>query len=396
MPGPAALAKVIALRPDVVSAEPHPQPSVLLAAERDAELLRRRLGERWQELPVGLGRPLAQLEQALTVGPTALDTQMTTPAAALGEASSVVDAARTHIDALVAEAEVLGDVLGADLVSMDLRRLEQVAGAVLDLARTDPGDPSWADPAHAATAAVVLDAHGDDLRVGAAVRREVLDRFTAAASSISDGRIAAARRPWRFVARWRVRHELTLASRTGRIGPLASSLDLVAREREAIARAQLLVPLLERHLGRHHRGILTDVDATSAALAAVGRLHEALGRDLDSARLADLLVAEAFSSLEVAAPALALRAELQAWQAEVARLCAGDPWALPVGALGTWVDRVTGGLRLLSEGLRAASALAQPPATVRELVDDLLLRDHADEASLVSLSGHPAGTGSAQ
>lgn len=368
---------------------------MLLAAERDAELLRRRLGERWHDLPVGLGRPLAQLERALTAGPTALDTQMTTPAAALGEAASVADAARTHIDDFVAEAEVLGDVLGADLVSMDLRRLEQVTGAVLDLARTEPGDPSWADPAHAATAAVVLDAHGDDLRAGALVHREVLDRFTDAASSISDGRIAAARRRWRFIARWRVRHELALASRTGRIGPLASSLDLLARERAALARAQLLVPLLERHLGRHHRGILTDVDATRAALAAVRRLQEALGRDLDSARLADLLVAEAFSSLEVAAPALALRAELQAWQAEVARLCGGDPWAVPVSELGSWVDRVTSGLRLLSEGLRAASALAQPPATVRELVDDLLLRDHADEASLGSLSGHPAGTGSA-
>lgn len=399
-PGPAALAKVIALRPDRTfgtDADARPPREVVLDVDRDGQLLGRRLGDRWREMPVGLGRPLVRLERALADGPTALDARVTTPAEALGEASAVIEAADTHIDALIDEAEVLGDALGVDLVSIDLRRLDQVAGAVLDLARAEPGDPSWADPGHAAAAAVVLDAHGEELRAGAALHREMLDRFTDAASSISDARLAAARRGWRVVTRWRVRRGLALASRTGHsYGSLESSVDLLVRSREATARAQLLVPLLERHLGRHHRGTLTDVDATGAALAAVRRLQDALGHDLDSARLADLLLAEAFSSLEITVPALALRAELQSWQAEVARLCGGDPWAVPVGELGAWVDCVTSGLRLLSEGLRAASALAQPPATVRDLVDDLLLRDHAEEASLVSLSGHPAGTGSAQ
>lgn len=397
-PGPAALAKVIALRPAVMSvadADEAPSRRVVLDVARDDALLRRRVGERWRELPVGLGRPLVALERALAAGPTALDPTVTTPAEALGEASSVIDAACTHIDALIDESEVLGDVLGVDLVSIDLRRLDQVAGAVLDLARTEPGDPSWADPAHAAAAAVVLDAHGDELREGTARHREMHERFTDTASSISDGRLAAARRGRRLVARWRVRRDLALASRTGRTaGPIESSIDLLERARAASARAQLLAPLLERHLGRHHRGVLTDVDATSASLAAVRRLQDALGAELDHTRLGDLLLAEAFSSMEVTAPALALRAELQSWQAEVARLCGGDPWAVPAGALGAWAERVAGGLRLLSEGLRAAASIGSVPGTVRELVDDLLLRDHAHETLLLALTGRPAGTGS--
>lgn len=392
-----ALAKVIALHPlasptDTMTGHPeHPSRRDVAvsavatrptpSASRDVALLERRIGPRWPEVPTGLGRPTAALERDLAEGPTRIDTAAVTPAEALGEAWLVADAAAAHAGVLMEEAEVLGEALGASLVGAPLRQVVRVAGAVLDIARTEPAEPSWGDPAHAHLAAVVLDAHGDDLRRAAAVHREVYERFTDGIWGVPKTRLLAGRRGWRLVIRARLRRELAAVSRTGRLpGRLDANLDLLLRARTAREQADQLSPILERHLGRHDHGPLTDVDAALAALRAVRELQDALGDDLDSERLIELLLAEVFVQPEVTGPAMVLHTELQAWAAEVTQLCGGDPWALPAEELERWATRVRSGLRRLSGALGALNALECVPRTIRDLVDDLLLRDHAEES----------------
>jgi hypothetical protein len=386
-----ALAKVIELHPlgpfvegaraGRPSAAPAAPAAPIPSASRDVALLERRVGARWAEMPTGLSRPTAALERDLAHGPTSLDTTRVSPAEALGEAWLVADAAAARADALVEESGVLGEALGALLVHAPLRRLLRIAGAVLDVARTGPAEPAWGDPARAQLASVVLEAHGDDLRACAAVHHEVYERFTDAVWGVPKNRLAAASRGWRLVLRLRLRRELAAVSRTGRLpGSLDTSLELLLRARAAREQADQLAPILERQLGRHHHGPVTDVDAASAALRGVRELHEALGEELDSDRLVGLLLAEAFSQPEVTGPAMALHTELQAWAAEVAQLCGGEPWALPADELAQWAARVRSGLRRLSGGLAALNVLGCTPRTVSDLVDDLILRDHAEES----------------
>lgn len=384
-------------RPRGEQAPERPEPDALPAPDpddvdnRDLQLLRRRYGERWSDLPEAMGRAVASLERLLMHGPTAVDPSTASPSEVVVEAWLVVRAAAAHAEPMREEAEVLGEALAADIATMHLRHLDHVVGAVLELAVVRAGHPGWAAPADAEAARLVLDAHAEDLKRGAQLHRDVYERFTDQVWDVPEPRLRAGRRPWRLLTRARLRSDLARVSRTGKIpGSLTSMSNLVLsarRSRQLLADLDLL---LDRHLGRQHQGPLTDVDAISASLDAVLRLQRALGDRLDVDRLRGLLMADAFTSPELTTPALNLRSALRGWQADVARLCGGNPWAVPASDLAEWASRTGAALPEVTAALSMVAALGQTPGTLRDLVDDLLLREHAGEQAVPAGQAEPS------
>lgn len=367
---------------------------------RHINLLHRRFGDRWVDLPTDIGRPAAAAETLLVLGPTALDPVSASPADVASGAWLVVRAATNLAEQVIDDAEVLGEALGSQIADLPLGELDKVIGAVLDLGLGSRTEPVWASPAAADAARIVLDAHGERLRETTNLHEVLYARFTDHVLDIPEARVRAGTQPWRLLARLRLRGALASASRTGRVpGGLTSTAREVLAVRESRRVLSSLTPILTRHLGRTGFGPLTDVDGLTSSLSAVRRLQRALGDRVDPARLSGLIAAAAFNSPELVAPATALRACLQTWRIEVALLCGGDPWAVPADELGRWAAQTSAVLPALSSGVSAMTELGRSPATTRELVDDLLLRENVAElGKRLDAWGipHPAtGTGSA-
>jgi hypothetical protein len=344
---------------------------------RDVELLRRRFGERWPELPHGIGRRAAAAETLLESGPTATDPLSASPIDAASGAWLVVRAALALAEQVVDDAEVLGEALGADLLGLPLGDLDKVVAAVIDLGLGCRVEAGWANPAAADAARIVLDAHGAQLRSTNDLHDELYARFTDHVLDIPEELLLAGSQPWRLVSRTKLRGALAASSRSGKVpGGRRSAAHEVLEVRDARKVLTTMTPLLTRHLGRTAFGPLTDVDALADSLSAVRRLQRALGDQLDSPRFAGLLAADAFLSPELMEPAAGLRATLQAWRTESASLCAGDPWALPAEELASWAVHTAAVLPSITTGAHAVTELGQRPTTVRGLVDDLLLREN--------------------
>lgn len=358
--------------------------------ERSIDLLARRHGDSWRGLPADLGRAAAGAERLLVLGPTSFDATIVSPAGAASTAWMVVQAAMTLTDQVVDEAEVLGEALGNRIVGLPLRELDRIAGAVLDLGVVSRLEPAWANPAAADAARAVLDSHGEELRATAALHQQLYASFTEHVLDVPEAWFRSARRPWRVLARSRVRRALTAASRTGRLpGSLRSVSARVLEVHRARRRLASLAPLLTTHLGRGAWGPFTDVDGLVASVVAVRRFQRTMGDRLDGNRMAGLVTAYAFRSPELVGPAATLRTALRTWQAEVASLCGGDPWVMPADALARWVVHTAAALPVLTRATRAMDEVGTRPATLRALVDDLLLREKVAEleALLVSEDG---------
>lgn len=350
------------------------------ALARDIDLLHRRYGDRWPEIPPALGRSAATAEALLVCGPTALDPATGSPIGVATGARLLVPPALTLADRVVEEAEVLGEALGTEIVGLPLRRLDEVVGAVMDLGLVSFVEPAWASPVAADAADVVLGALGAELRATTLVHDELYACFTDHVLEIPEARLRAGGRPWRLVARARLRRDLASASRTGRVpGGLRAVAHQVLEVSEARRRLTFLAPLLSTHLGRSGWGPLTDADSVAASLAAVRRFQRVLGDRLDRGRLAGLLAAGAFQSAELVVPATNLRTALRRWQIDVASLCAGDPWAIPANELANWAVRTGAVLSAITTGAGTMADIDRAPATVRVLVDDLLLRENVAE-----------------
>jgi hypothetical protein len=347
------------------------------AMARDVELLRRRFGDRWPELPHGIGRRAAAAETLLESGPTAIDPHDASPIDAASGGWLVVRAALALAEQVVDDAELLGEALGVDLLALPLGDLDKVVVAVLDLGLGFRVEPTWANPAAADAARIVLDAHGAQLRSTNDLHDELYARFTDHVLDIPEDLLQTGSRAWRLVSRAKLRGALAASSRTGRVpGGRRAAAQEVLEVREARKVLTTMTPLLTRHLGRTAFGPLTDVDSLSESLSAVRRLQRALGDSLDPARLSGLLVAEAFRSPELAAPAAGLRATLQTWRTEAASLCDGDPWVMPAEELASWAVHTAAVLPSITTGAHAVIEIGQRPTTVRVLVDDLLLREN--------------------
>jgi hypothetical protein len=311
-------------------AEPDPLSATIIQLPRSADheqelldharFLQTRYGERWHDLPDWLGKPLARAEVLLASCPIATSSDES-PVAAIEHARAAARVATAIGDLVQREGGVLGEALSSDLVDLPLDRLAAVAEAVLALGTAPRAEPWWASPTAAHAAAVVLEVHGDDLRASAQAHEAVYAQFTERIWDIPERRLRRGRHPWRLISRIRLRHDLAATSRTLRapraIGPAAN---LVLEARDTRARLESIATLLASHLGEHHRGPLTDVDTALVSLAAVRRFHDALGEQLDAARFARLLDADAFAHEAIVEPATSLHTALQAWRTHVGEL----------------------------------------------------------------------------
>jgi hypothetical protein len=361
---------------------------------RDVDLLHRRFGDRWPELPQGIGRRAAAAETLLENGPTGIDPLSAAPIDAASGAWLVVRAALALAERVVDDAEILGEALGADLLGLPLGDLDKVVAAVIELGLGAGVEPAWARPAAADSARIVLDAHGAQLRSTNDLHDELYARFTDHVLDIPEELLLAGSQPWRLLARTKLRGSLAAASRTGKVpGGGRTAAHEVMQVRDARKVLTTMTPLLTRHLGRTGFGPLTDVDALSDSLSAVRRLQRAMGDGLDPDRFAGLLAADAFLSQELAEPAAALRETLDAWRTEAASLCAGDAWAMPAEELASWAVHTAAVLPAITTGAHAVIEIGQRPTSVRALVDDLLLRENvADLAKRLSEWGADRGT----
>lgn len=351
-----------------------------LDQNRDAEVLRRRYGDRWPDLPTNLGRVAAVLERLLAWGPTTVDATQTWTDDDAANAWTVVQAATVHAEEIIEESEVLGEALNVRLDGLPLRQLDELVEALVSLSAVGGGASRWADPAAASASRLVLDTYGDEIRRAADLHRQVYERFTERVWDLRESRLRAGRRRWDLVGRARLRSELNAVSRAGKLaGAPHDASDLILRARAARTLLTEIAPLLERHLGRYHRGPLTDLEPAIVSLDAVIRLQQSLGDRLAVDRLAALLTADAFATDAVMTPALRLRDALGSWQAEVEEVCGGDPWVLPAKHLRDWAAETRAVLVPMIAALCDLTERDHPPVSLRDLVDALLLREHGDQ-----------------
>lgn len=351
-------------------------------AKRDADVLRRRYGDRWPDLPTNLGRVGVTLERLLAWGPTAVDAEQTWTDDDAANAWLVVQAAAAHAAEIIEEGDVLGEALGARLDGLPLRQLDLLVEALVSLSAVGGGASRWADPAAASASRLVLDTYGDDVRLAADLHRQVYERFTEGVWEVRESRLRSGKRRWGLVGHALLRSELNAVSRTGKLsGTIGDASDLILRARAARNHLADLAPLLERHLGRYHRGPLTNLEPAIVSLDAVIRLQHTIVDRLDVDRLAGLLMADAFATDVVMTPALRLRDALGSWQSEVEQLCVeGDPWVLPAHQLRAWAAETRAALVPMIAALCDLTERNHPPASLRDLVDALVLREHGDQS----------------
>lgn len=346
---------------------------------RACDLLQRLAGVRATELPAELGRASARVEGLLSDGPSAIDPGAIDPATAVATARRVLAAATAAVDLITDQALVLGDALSTDLATLPLSALHDIADAVLGLSLAPRAAAGWGDPTAAAAAAAVLAVAAEDLRDAARSHERLYARFTEGVWHVPTPMLRAARRRWRLIARARVRRQLRLTCRSGRVGSLSGSVTDLLEVRATRDRLEAVAPMLSHYLEQLDRGPLSDVDAAMSALEAVRLLQTRLGGLLNSERLQQLLLADAFRSPDVAGPAVQVRNAICAWAADVQAAAGGDAGALNLDDLAGWATKCSDLLPALTEGHQAVADLGAPVPTLRALVEILLLRERVEE-----------------
>jgi hypothetical protein len=354
---------------------------------RDAEILDRRVGPGWEGIAANAGRPGLRLEHLVRQAPCGYNPAITPALTAVTRAGHLVHGARTALDLLADEVATLSEGLGADLATLSLDELDAVAASVVSLGNVPRTVPAWGHRAAADGAALVLDLIGPDLRKVAQAHERLYERFTDHVWEVPASRLAAGRRRWRVIARRRLSHELRAASRTGTVpgglGDVASEIMEVRVMRAELAPVR---PLLATHLGSLDRGVLTDVEAAVAALAAVRDLQRALGMLLDDERMERLLLADAFRTGELLVPARSIRTTLAAWSFDVAVAGGRGAFAVDGDTLEAWADEVAMLAPALTPAVEHLGQL-RPAATLKQAVDAFVLREHLAEIAASEVLG---------
>ncbi|MFL6207220.1 MAG: hypothetical protein ACJ739_17895 [Acidimicrobiales bacterium] len=349
---------------------------------RAAAILERRVGSSWADLPDRGGRAGLRAQALLASGPTAVDPAEVPIDGAIKRAHGVLAAARVLLGLLPRQVDVLGEVLGTDLRDAELRDLHDIAAAVAALGTVSRPVAAWGSVAGADTAAVVLEVVEPELREAARSHDELYSRFTERVWDIPTALVRSGSRRWRRVARRRLRRALRGVSRTTALpGGVDRAAKIVLDAHESRARLAPLRPLLAQHLGALDRGPLTDLAGALASLTAVRDLQRALGDRQDDRRLERLLLADAFRSREVARPSILVCSTITAWSGDVA--AAGGTGALTISLdeLRSWVDGLALSLPEVTRGLAVGRGLGVDVATVSQLVDLLVLREHVADLS---------------
>jgi hypothetical protein len=343
-------------------------------------MIHRRANHRAAELPVAGGRPAVRLEALLAGGPTAINPSSVAPVVALARAQLVIDAAGSAMEAITEEAEVVSAALTSDLTCFEFDAMREVTEAVLGLSRVSRAVGSWASPAGADAADRLLTLAADDLRAAARSHTLLYERFTEDVWRVPGALLDAGRSRWRLVTRTRLRRHLRAVSRSGRVpGRLSAVAAQVLEARSDRQPVTALSNLLAHNLGHLDRGPLTDVDAAQTALAAVRRLHGALGGHVDDARLQELLRADAFHSREVIEPVENLRNALRAWSEAVTAAGGIPSGTLGLEELARWTAECARLLPTVAASIESAAALEVVAPTLRDLVDMLVLRERIED-----------------
>lgn len=363
------------------------------ADKRSVRMLESRYGNGWISLPPRIGRPAAAAEALLRRAPAAIDPTRWGPGPLIQRAHLLEAAARATGEAVTDDAEVLSEALQVDLTVLPLRHLLDVAGAVADLSTAPAAASAWGHPDAARIAELVLQSVGGDLRAAKRLQHDVYEACTEAVWTVPVDVLQGGRARWRLLSRQRLRRHLAAVSRSGRApGRLTEAADLVLEARAARGRVASMASLLSGNLGELDRGPNTEIDDALDALAAVRRLHEAMGEALDADRLSRLLQARAFHTPEVFRPAASLRSAIQAWVRQVAMHGGHQPLEPTARDLVPWADGLAATIPALEAGLRATSGHGLRPVSAHALVDDLLLREHLEDLEadlgLTDADGH--------
>jgi hypothetical protein len=353
-----------------------------LAASRERdqsiEILERRVGARWTELPDQAGRAALRAQSLLEAGPTAVDPTAVPIGLAINRAHGILAAARVMLGLLPRQVDVLGEVLATDLHDAELRELHEIAAAAAALGTVSRPVSTWGSVAGAEGAVVVLDVAEGALRDAARAHEELYARFTERVWEIPLALVRSGSHRWRPVARRQLRRSLRTVSRTAALpGGLDRAAQIVLDAHRSRSALTPLGPLLAQHLGTLDRGPLTDVDGALASLSAVRELQRALGDRQDDRRLERLLLADVFRCREVARPSVLVCSTIAAWSGDVAAAGGTGSLAFTVQELRTWVDALALSLPEVTRGLAAVRTLGVEAGTLRELVDLLVLRQHA-------------------
>jgi hypothetical protein len=329
----------------------------------DLDRLRAVYGERWPRIPTGFGERAASVRAMWTSGLVPVAVDDADPVRVTHELRAFVDATATMIDAVVNDMTLLGEPFRADLTALPLERVRQLCKAIVRLAAAPQPTQSWAAPAGAEAADLVLATIGDDLRSLAAIRRELYDEFTDDVWLVT-GRGARARR------------QLAPATRSGHAPVSAKrALTLIRRGRElngAIAGAWTAV---SGRLGHFATAGIPDVDGAVASLQSVRAIHTALGAALDVDALRALIVADAFVADELLAPARAIATCIDSWEPRARSVGAVAPMTHTLAALRTWTVDTDDALTVLSTLKEATAPLRSSIRTVGQILDDAVRRD---------------------
>jgi hypothetical protein len=329
----------------------------------ELETLRATYGSRWARVPSGFGERASNVRTAWTTGLVPVDVDHADPVRLTQELTGFVAATSAMTTTVLAEAQLLGEPFGSDLTTLPLERLRQLCRAIVSLARAPQPAPAWTTPADAAAAEAVLDAIGDDLRALAAIRRELYEQFTEDVWLVS-GRRSLARR------------ELAAAARDGNAAMNTKhALSLLKRGRELNAGIEAAWTAVSGRLGHFATAGIPDVDGAVAALAGVRSLHEALGDALDIESLRLLIMADAFVSEELLAPARAIAAAIDTWETRARGVGATDPTSQSAEQLWVWSIDTENAIDVLSTLKDATAPLRSSVRTAGQILDDAVRRD---------------------
>jgi hypothetical protein len=360
--------------------------TMLSAAQRrqlagDAANLRATYGPDWRRVPRGVGERASEARACLAAGLLPVDVKAADPTCVLREIRGF---ARTSLEMTARVRDytsILSEVFATDLSSMTFGQLRELGRAVVRLADAPVPHPSWAHPAEARSARVLLLALGGDLSELSTVRRELYDEF-----SDDVWALPCAMRPqpvdrwWQSPRRQRVRLDLAHATRTGRPpADVKRAVRLLHRSDELKTSIDKVSHAVTRRLGHFADLGLPDIDGATSALSAMEQLCTALADRLDPAIVHDLAVADAFVCPELTKPAIELVLTITAWDLRATRLQAADALSYNAHELEHWVAEAQEALALLAVLRDASARLRSGHRTVDEVFEDAIMRDRVDE-----------------
>src|SRR3954452_922916 len=302
-----------------------------------AASLRATYGERWTQVPLGFGEAALRARDVLTAGLVTVDVETADPVRVVQDLSTFAGETAATAAQILTEAALLGEALGSDLSSLPIAQLAAVCQSLLRLAEAPAPNPSWAHPAQARAASMVLGAVSDELREVATVRRWLYDEFSEDIWGLS-----CAKRPPSVdglrdcLRRHRAKSQLSTVNHTGNPVDVKAAISALRRAHELTVKIDGARATLRGHLGSVATAGIPDVDGATEALGAIRDLQIALGDRLEVECLRGLAAADAFVCDELTRPATQIMTTIAGWRPIADQLHAVDATSLSPEELAEW------------------------------------------------------------